>query len=247
MKHLLFLLSLFLFHILACAQPKINTITWVGENREHLNISQKTACLQKGTGFMQLEVVKYVKNKYIILSITEHSVEFKTKYNIVRITPDTLILSPEGNDFFDLGETNQQNQYVFVNSFLTYKFVKLHYEISSSWSEMRYFLDIDSAKKSKVTVTDEFLNETKIYRSPISRRDYERLIKILSSCDLDDCPDEKVWIDNKNRNSILEIQYNDQRKIFKGGIPACYPKLTDFIWEYMDLRADMGVMRMRRK
>ena len=173
---------------------------------------------------MQLEVVKYVKNKYIILSITEHSVEFKTKYNIVHITPDTLILSPEGNDFFELGEPNKQNQYVFVNSMRNYKFVKLHFEITSNNfkhdgehldnEKSIATLDMDSARRSKVTVKDNSSKEPQIYRSPISKKDYERLVKILSSCDLDGYPDVNVRMDITNRNSILEIWYNDQKKIF---------------------------------
>ena len=248
MKHILFLNYFILFYFLVYTQPKINTITWVGENKEYLNISKKTATLQKGRDLMQLEVAKYVKNKYIILSKTEHTIAFKSQYNIVRITPDTLILHPEGNDFFELGEPNKQNHYVFVNSMRNYKFVKLHYEILSHWNnEIKFFLDIDSAKKSKVTVRDEYFNETKIYKSPVSKKDYERLIRILSSFDIDSSPDEKIWIDNQHRNSILEIQYNDQKKIFKGGIPIGYSKLADFMWEYISLRAGIDVMRMRQK
>jgi hypothetical protein len=248
MKRLLLLTSLILFHFLASAQPNIHKTTWVGENREHLNISKKTACLQKGRNFIQFDVVKYVKGKYIIFSNTVNGLELKTKYNIAHINQDTLILMPEGNDFFELTEPDQQNRYVFVNSLRTYKFVKLHFEISSNFENTRrYYFDIDSAKRLKVTKKDEYFNETKIYRSPVTKKDYERLLKILSRCDIDYYPDENVW-DDKGRNSILEIWYNDKRKIFKGGIPAFYSKLGDFMWEYMMLRTNFSnAMRIRRK
>jgi len=149
MKHFLFF-SLILFHFITCSQPNnISKITWVGENKEYLNISKNKFLWQKTSQFFsdslqqqynitvshsqQFCIVKYVKNSHIILSrIFEkyNSIKVEQKYNIVRFTKDTLILSPEGGDIFTISEPNEQNQYVFVNSMLTYKFEKLYYETS---------------------------------------------------------------------------------------------------------------------
>jgi hypothetical protein len=197
------------------------------------------------------------------------------------MSQDTLILSPEGEVFFELSELNSQNQYVFVNSMRTYKFVKLHfetspdtmphdYEIKADHLESIYILDIDSARKSKVTVSYPYFNETKTYRSPVSKKDYERLIRILSHFDIDSYPNENIWIDDDesnlifdiwynndekmiwnryfpNGNAILEIWYNDQKKIFRRCLPVGYSKLEYFIWEYIALIAGDDVMRVRRK
>jgi hypothetical protein len=259
MKPIIIFFFLIFFYFFASSQPNIHKITWVGQNKEHLNISKKTACLQKDRKFIQFDMVKYVKGKYIIFSNTANGLELKTKYNIVHITQDTLILVPEGNDFFELTESDKQNQCVFANSLRTYKFVKLHYEISSNTVQYDYetetdhlksgsILDIDSSKKIKITTQKEHFNEPQIYRSPLSNKDYERLIKILSSVDLDSFPDENIrQNDNKFRYSILEIRYNDKRKIFKGGIPAFYSKLGDFMWEYMALKEGLDVIKVRSK
>ncbi|MCL2435393.1 MAG: BatD family protein [Lentimicrobiaceae bacterium] len=238
--------------LLSNSQSKIDACTWVGQNKEYLNISKKIATLQKGRQYSEFDMVKYVKNKYFILSQTNHGVEFKTKYNIVSITQDTLILAPEGRDFFDLGEANKQNQYVFVNSMLIYKFVKLHFETSLSNEDAeksRVTLDIDSAKRSKVTVKDMYSNETKVYRSPVTKKDYERLMKILSSYDLSSFPDENIMFDSiKCHYSILEIHFNDQKKLFKGcfAVPKNYLKLGDFMWEYVMLRTGLDIIRVRK-
>jgi hypothetical protein len=197
-----------------------------------------------------------VKNSYIILSNQHITGYFEQKYNIVRFTQDTLILAPVGKDIFKLSQPDEENQYVFVNSMLTYKFVKLHFETMSNYSKFDgesvddakiiYTLDIDSAKNSKVTAKDKYSSEPQIRRSPASKKDYERLMKILSSYDLDSFPDENVRT-NDNRNPILEIWYNDQKKIFKGCIPIGYSKLEDFMWEYIALRTSFSdVMKVRR-
>ena len=249
MKHL-FLLSVFLlFHFLACSQAQIYK-TWVGQDNEYLNILNKTASIQKGREYKKFDVIKYVKNKYFVLSGTIHDVEFTVMYNIVRLTQDTLILSPEGEDLFNLAELNPQNQYVFVNSMLTYKFVRLHYEASYSDEyavKSRITLAIDSAKKSKVTVKDDSSDPPKVYRSPVTKQDYERLIKILSSFDLSSFPDEIIKVDSICQPAILEIQFNDQKKLFKrwnAVIPAYYSKLGDFMTEYISIRSGIDFMRL---
>ena len=238
--------------LLSKSRVRMEKNTWVGPNNEYLNISKKTASLQKGRKYIEFNVVKYVKNKYFILSQTNHGIEFKTKYNIVSITQDTLIMAPEGRDFFNIGESNKRNQYVFVNSMLIYKFVRLHFEtpLSNEDAEKsRITLDIDSAKRSKVTVKDVYSNETKVYRSPVTKKDYERLIKILSSYDLSSFPDENIMFDSiKCHYSILEIWFNDQKKLFKGcfAVPKNYLKLGDFMWEYVMLRTGLDIIRVRK-
>jgi hypothetical protein len=248
MKPFLLLFFLPLIHLLSYSQPKIDKITWVGENREHLNISKKMATLQKGANFQQFDVVKYVKNNYFILSQV-HGTEFKQKYNIVRFTKDTLILASDKTDIFELGKPNEQNQYVFVNSMLNYKFVKLHFEVTSNLRNepRKYTIDIDSAKKA-IIKEDIYHNEIKIYKTSVSKKDYERLIKILSHCDIDYYPDENIKIGYENYIQILEIQYNEQKKIFKDCTPRGYSsKLEGYLWEYIALRTGIETMRVRPK
>jgi len=119
MKHLLLLLLLllflFLFPALVFAQPKITDITWKGKNNEYIEISKKNATLKIGQHSKSFEVVKYVKNSYLILSSEHISGTIEQKYDIVRFTEDTLILAPTGKDVFRLSKANENNQYIFVN------------------------------------------------------------------------------------------------------------------------------------
>jgi hypothetical protein len=248
MKYLLFLSALLLFPFFAYSQ--INKTTWVGQNREHLNISKKTATLQKGTRFIEFDAVKYVKNSYIILSKTKDEVEFRVKYNIVRLTKDTLILAPEGYDLFELSEPDQQNQCVFVNSLLSYRFVSFYFETSTNNFDYPkedryiYILYIDSAKNSRVVIQNESFNETTMYRAPISKKEYESLIKILSRCDLSSFPEADTVINKKSPYEILEISYNDQVKNIGGlrCLPAVFAdELGCFVCEYIELRANINV------
>ncbi|MCL2434750.1 MAG: hypothetical protein FWD09_01265 [Lentimicrobiaceae bacterium] len=245
MNRILLLSSLILFPFLTYSQPKINKITWVGENKEHLNISKKTASLQKGMEFQEFKVIKYVKNNYIILSETQYGVEFKQKYNIVRFTNDTLILAPEKTDYFKLSEANEQHQYVFTNSMLTYKFVSIYYETSfynfdNPKDRLRFILYIDSAKNSRVVIQDQSFNEGAMYTAPPSKVEYEHLIKILSSCDLSNCPEEDMEVDKESPYQILEISYNDQVKNIRGLPSASFAEeLGYFVREYIELRANI--------
>jgi TonB family protein len=230
-------------------------ITWVGKNNEHLNISEKTASLQKGVDFQQFKVVRYAKNNYIILSQTQHRAKFKQKYNIVHATKDTLILTPEGGDIFALGETNEHNQYVFVNSMLTYNFVELYYEalfhqnnLVNPKVSLKVILYIDSAKRSHVVVQNKISNETNMYTTPPSKVEYKRLLQILSSCDISCIQNEYRMIDEKNSYSILEIHYNDQIKIFNGFTylpPNLADELADFISDYIESRANITAQGWR--
>jgi hypothetical protein len=222
----------------------------VGQNNEYLNISKKTTTLQKDTLFYQYNVVKYVKNNYIILSKTKEEVEFKVKYNIVHITKDTLILAPVGYDLFKLSEPNKLNQYIFVNSMLTYKFVSFYYETSfynfdnPKGDRLKFILYIDSAKTSRVVIQNESFNETTMYRAPVSKKEYESLIKILSSIDLGSFPEADTVIDKKSPYEILEISYNEQVKNIGGfnRLPAVFAdELSCFVCEYIELRANINV------
>jgi hypothetical protein len=228
----------------------------VGENNEYLNISKKKALLQKGVEYEEFYVFKYLKNNSISLMQIHPGTAHAQLYNIVRFTKDTLILSPEGADFFKLCEPNEQNQYIFVNSLLTYKFVSLYYEtpINNHYGVLkRVSLYIDSARNSKITLKDEDLNKTKTYKSSIDKRDYEQLIKILSSCDISNYIDEKNVIDDKNcRRQVFEIRYNDQIRTFKGCdenflIPSKYADLSGFLAEFVSLKANIDIRSERRK
>jgi hypothetical protein len=248
MKSFLLLSFFTLFSFFTYSQPNIHKTTWVGQNNEHLNISKKTASLQKDTLFYKFEIAKYVKNKYIVLSNDE--VHSQQKYNIVRFTKDTLILTPEELDIFNLSEPNEQNQYIFVNSLLTYKFVSLYYETSfynfdkPKEDRLKFILYIDSAKNSRVVIQNESFNEGTMYTAPPSKIEYECLVKILSSCDLSSFPEGDTVVDKESPYEILEISYNEQVKKIRGF--ACLPdtfadELGYFVCEYIELRANINV------
>jgi hypothetical protein len=226
----------------------MHKITWIGENNEYLNIGKRKASLQKGKGYRELNVIKYVKNRSITLSQTHLGEKFLMEYDIMRLTKDTLILAPKGDDIFVLSEANKQNQYVFVNSMLTYKFVELYYETSfynfdNPKERLQFILYIDSTKRSKVVVKDESYNEGSMYTASPSKVEYERLIKILSSCDIGCIPEENMVVDDRYPYTILEISNNNKVKAFKGfnRLPAnCADELADFVCDYIELRANIN-------
>ena len=249
MKHIFFLFSLIFLQIITYSQPKIDKITWVGENNEYLNIGKKKASLQKEKELYLFEVAKYVKNSYFILAKTYGSVKYEQKYDIVHLTKDTLILSPEGDDVFQLAETNKQNQYVFVNSMLTYQFEQLYFEVSFNNFDnpkndrLKFILYIDSDKNSRVVIQNETFEETTMYTAPPSKIEYESLIKILSSFDLSCFPEEDIEMDKESRYSILEFKYNNETKTFRGfnSLPDYFAeKLSDFVYDYIELRANIN-------
>jgi len=212
-----------------------------------LNISKKTATLQKGIDFAEFKVTKYVKNNYIILSQPRYGMELKQKYNIVYFTNDTLILVPEKTDFFKLGEPNEQNQYVFANSMLTYKFVSLYYETSfynldNPKDQLKFILYIDSSKNSRVLIQNESFKEGTIYTAAPSKVEYEHLIKILSSYDLSHFTEEGMGIDKESPYDILEISYNEHVKNISGfPLPDDFAnELGYFVREYIELRANIN-------
>jgi len=238
MKHLIFLSTLILFYFITCSQPKIDKITWVGQNNEYLNIGKEKAILQKGMEYQEFKISKIEKNDFIILSKKDNKEKLEQKYNIVHLTNDTLILSPNGADFFELCQPNEKNQYIFVNNMLNYKFVELYLEYSfkARYDTIRIVLYIDSTKKSRIVIKDEYFDEAKVYTSPILDYEYESLVKILSSCDISCIPEEGEMIEEVCQNSFLEIRYNDQIKIFKGcaRFPAnCNAKFSNFLLDYI--------------
>jgi len=95
-------------------KPFASHIIWVGKNNEYLKIRKKKASLQHKNSYREFDVVKYVKNKYLILSHKHFNEEIQMRYNITLLTKDSLILVPEGDDIFALSKPNEQNQYVFV-------------------------------------------------------------------------------------------------------------------------------------
>jgi len=160
----------------------------------------------------------------------------------VHFTEDTLILTPKGKDIFALGKASEENQYVFVNSMLSYKFVEFYAEYLGNVGKntIRIIYYIDSARNSRIVVKNEYFDETTVYKTPISEKDYERLVKILSSCDIGSIseePKEDAVIDKEEcLDAILEIRYNDQIKTFKGCfdyLPVDFGvKLGNFLFEY---------------
>ena len=249
MKHFFIFSPLFIFHFVIFPQHKIDRITWIGEHNQYLILSKKNPSLQQGINYKQFDAVKYVKDD-IILSKKDGSMKLEQKYRVVYLTEDTLILAPKGEDIFALSETNEQNQYIFVNSMLNYKFVEFYFETSfynfDNPKENRYkfIVYIDSAKNSRVVIQNESFNETTMYTAPPSKVEYESLIKVLSSCDLSSFPEANVVINQESPYGILEISYNDQVKKIRDWrcLPAHFAdNLEYFVCEYIELRANINV------
>jgi len=260
MKHLFLLF--FIAPILIFAQPKIADIIWVGENNEYLQISKRKAILNKGQHFQEFHVVKYVKNSYFTLASQHISGYLEQKYDIMRFTRDTLIITPVDRDIFRLSQPNKANQYVFVNSLNGFTFVKLHFRTSIVVPECDYNLSItltiDSAKKSFVKLHDDYMNETNVVTTSISQYEFKALITILAGLNIGDLLEYYVPADpsvlaisNVIRlndylvftdhaaveccNSSLEIRYNDQVKTCTGCrfVPFYHPYLEHFLVDYI--------------
>ena len=269
MKHIF--IFLLMFPAILFAQPKITDIIWKGQHNEYLQILKKEADLMKGQHTQEFKVVKYAKNDYIILSSRHVSGYIEQKYNIVRLTQDTLILAPESRDIFKLSRLNEDNQYVFVNTLNGFTFVKLHFATTlvapSLNIDISITLDIDSARNSRVKLHDDYMNETNVISTGISKYDYHRLISILAAFDISSFPEEFIAKEQANRepegralhnyfgiifqsdeakpecrNSFLEIQYNDQTKKCKScaTVPFYYPLLEDFLMNYIATKSSQS-------
>jgi len=250
MKHLLFLFAIFFSQNITYSQPKIDKITWIGENGEYLSITKKKAFVQKKEACRELSVVKYVKNRYFVLSQTHLGEEFQVKYNIERFTIDTLILTPEGEDIFTLSVTNEKNQIVFVNSRMpNYQFVEFYFEslfnnFDNPKDKLKFILYVDSSKRSRVVVYNESYKEGCVYTAPPSKVEYENLLKILSSCDISSIPNDDKEIDKESSYQILEVSYNDRIKRFIGNtsLPVHFAdRLTQFISDYIEMRVNINM------
>jgi len=238
-----FFLFLFLFPAIVLAQPKITDIIWIGKNKEYLQILKKEAGLRKGEHIQEFKVVQYVKNSYIIFGDQHITGYIEQRYDIVRLTQDTLILAPAGKDVFRLCQPDENNQYVFVNTLSNgFSFTKLHFETSLSVRphglDLQITLDIDSTRKSRLKIHDDYMNETNIVTTPMDRFEYKRFIQILAACDLNNLLEETSYLLSEGMeccNSVFEIQYNGQVKRCKGctSFPFYYPALEDFLLSYM--------------
>ena len=241
MKHLFLLSSFLLLHFLACSQAKISDFIWKGKNNESFLIAKKDAALWKGTHVQIFDVKKYVKNNYFILSSKHVTGYLEQKYNIVRFTQDTLVLAPVEKDIFRLSQPDEENQYVFVNSLNGFTFVKLHFETSFEEAShdlyLKVTLDVDSTRKSRVIIHDDYMNETNIVATKMSKNDYIEFTRVLSACDFSTFSEEyfKAEENMKCCNSFFEIRYDDQIKKCKGCtlFPFYYPVLKEFLWNYI--------------
>ena len=188
------------------------------------------------------------------------------QYDIVRFTYDTLILAPIGRDIFKLNKPNKENQYVFVNSLNGFTFVKLHFKTSIVVPESNYYLSInltiDSTKKSFVKLHDDYMNETNVVTTSMSKYEYKTLITILAGLNIGGLPENFVpsipsLLISSNLfrlndylvltdhaaveccNSFFEIQYNDQIKTCKGCtfVPFYHPALECFLVDYIAMKS----------
>jgi hypothetical protein len=237
-----FFLFLFFFPVIVLAQPKMSDIVWVGKNKEYLHILKKEVEFKKGEHIQEFKVVQYVKNSYIILGNQHITGYFEQRYDIVRFTQDTLILVSVGKDVFRLCQPDENNQYVFTNSLNGFSFTKLHFETSLFDSsldlDVQITLDIDSTRKSRVKIHDDYMNETNIVTTPMSKIEYKTFIQILAICDLNSISEKTSYFppeDIKCCNSVFEVQYNGQVKKCKGCtlLPFYDPALEDFLMGYI--------------
>ena len=158
--------------------------------------------------------------------------------------------------------SQEENQYVFVNSLNGFTLVKLHFTttliLPESYLNLSITLTIDSAKKSFVKLHDDYMNETNVVTTSISKQEYETLISLLAGLDISSFPENFVPADpsilissNIIRlndylvstdhaaveccNSLLEIRYNDQIKTCKGCsfVPFHHPVLERFLVDYI--------------
>ena len=265
MKQFFLLYLMLLFHFLAYSQPKITDIVWKGINNEYLQIFKKYATYNKGQHFQEFSVVKYVKNSYIVLASPHISGLYWQQYDIVHFTKDTLILAPVGRDVFKLSQLNENNQYVFINSLNGFTFVKLHFTTTLIVPELdlnlSITLTIDSTRKSFVKLHDDYMNETNVVTTSISKYEHKTLNTILAGLDISNLP-EKAVVDLPNTylnslpkyfiyaqleccNSFFEVHYNDQVKTYRGctSIPFYHPALAHFLINYIAMKSGQSGRR----
>lgn len=249
MKQSFFFFSLVFFHSFIFSQ-KITSITWVGTSNEYLKISKFAVSFNNGNERQRFSVVQYAENNYIILSKTgfvnnqNEKKQEEQKYNIIRFTKDTLILAPQGNDILNLCKTNEQNQYIFVNSKQfppqPIQFTSLYFETKPDLLYVKIAMFIDSTKHSRILIHDSFnAKETEI-KSVVATKDYNRLISILARYDISRFPEDYFYDvdDIQCRNSFFEIKYNGQVKRCRGCtlFPFNYSKLETFIRDHIGIR-----------
>jgi len=247
-----FFLFLLMFPAIILAQPKINKITWIGESNEYLKISKRKASFENGKVRKQFKVTLFEKD-FFILSSTYYSVnerkwkQVEQKYKFVYFSEDTLIISPVGIDTFQLCQSNDKHQYLFVNyeSFppQTIDFVRLHFETSLD-QFAKIILDIDASKRSRIQIIDDRYAERTDIISPIVSKDYERLISILENYDVSRFPKEYFVDEEKEcHNSFFEIEYNNQIIRCRGCtyFPFRYSKLEIYITDHIAMRVGLSI------
>jgi len=125
-------------------------------------------------------------------------------------------------------------------------------------------LDIDSSRNSRVKLHDDYMNETNIVTTQMSKIEYKQLLQILSAFDLSMLSEDFA---NKGKditkyeakplriskdiviygsrgtkecsNSVFEIRYNDLITKCKGCslVPFYYPALKDFLLRYISTKS----------
>jgi len=266
MKHIY--LFLFIFPIIVFGQKTLPDNPWVGVNKEYLQIEKKSATLTKGFHFQEFAVRQYLKDGYIVFTAPHISGIYWQRYKVILFSKDTLILEPEGSDVFRLSQRNENNQYVFTNSLNGFTFEKLHFTTTiideSLGVNISILLDIDSSRNSRVKLHDDYMNETNIVTTQMTKIEYKQLLQILSAFDLSMLSEDFA---NKGKditkyeakqlriskdvvlygergtkecsNSFFEIRYNDQVTKCKGCpfVPFYYPALKDFLLRYISTKS----------
>jgi len=266
MKHIF--LFLFMFPIIIFGQKNLPDNPWVGVNKEYLQIGKKSATFTKGYHFQDFAVKQYLKKGYIVFIAPHISGVYWQYYNVIFFSQDTLILEPVGKDVFRLSKLNEQNQYVFTNSLNGFTFEKLHFTTTiidiSLGVNISISLDIDSSRNSRLKIHDDYMNETNVVTTSMSRIEYNRFIQILSAFNLSNLSEDfentvqdiskfearplriskdVVFYGNQGRaecsNSVFEIKYNDQIVKCKGCslVPFYYPALKDFLLTYISSKS----------
>ena len=257
-----------MFPIIVFGQKTLPDNPWVGANKGYLQIGKKSATFTKGQHFQEFAVRQYLKDGYIVFTAPHISGVYWQRYNVILSSNDTLILEPNGNDVFRLSQRNENNQYVFTNSLNGFTFEKLHFTTTiideSLGVNISISLDIDSSRNSRVKIHDDYMNETNIVTTQMTKSEYKQLLQVLSAFDLSTLSEDFA---NKGQditkyeakqlriskdvvlygergvkecsNSVFEIRYNDQVVKCKGCslVPFYYPALKDFLLRYIAFKS----------
>ena len=237
------LFSLYYFLItlnLSYAQSTIYKV-WIGENLEYLKLTQEKAKFDYGHDLYDFEV-KYKDSTLTLIDTYQQAGKIgwqhdKYKYNILKLSNDTLIISPQ-NDIAK-GLLDNKDIFIFSDSSLLIKkefiFQKIFFSSGPCYGTCPMIkIEIDS------TGLVHFLGEyytgdyIGLYKGQLNTEQLNRLIEILKLSEIDRFPTKSgLPFDAPLYN--FKFYYNNKFKEFEGGyIPYFDRTLLDYMLEIYD-------------